>query len=307
VSNGFYDLFIAKLSSSGTWQWVVKAGGPGGYDFGSGIAVDSSGNAYVTGAFQETATFGSTNLVSNGGYDTFITKLSSSGSWQWAVNVGDPDGSALGSGIAVDSSGNAYVTGIFAETATFGSTSLVSNGFYDLFIAKLSSSGNWQWAVNVGGPDGYAGASGIAVDSSGNAYVTGSFEETATFGSTSLVSNGGGEIFIAKLNLPNDSVSSSPWDIGAMLWGAIIALIVVIIVVLVVVAIKLRSGSDEKEDVPQQQISIPTDVPMNPPPKPSDQLRTNNGIEGGYEWLYYEGKNYYRVQGSISEWTELQR
>jgi hypothetical protein len=203
VSSGNYDIFVAKLSSSGSWQWTVKAGGSDS-DIGNGIAVDSSGNAYVTGSFLETATFGSTSLVSSGGTDIFIVKLSSSGSWQWVIRVGN-SGYDYVNAIAVDSSGNTYVSGDFTGTTTFGSTSLVSSGNYDIFIAKLSSSGSWQWAVKAGG-SGIDRGVGIAVDSSGNAYITGHFLENATFGSTNLTNSGGNDIFIAKLS------SSGSWQ-----------------------------------------------------------------------------------------------
>jgi len=210
TSSGDSDIFVAKLSSSGSWTWAVKAGGSS-YDTGRGIALDSSGNAYVTGPFQGTATFGSTSLTSNGYGDTFIAKLSSSGSWTWAVKAG---GSFYdeGNAIAVDSSGNSYVTGHFQETVTFGSTSLTASGDYDIFIAKLSSSGSWTWAVKAGGSTSeYYSGRGIAVDSSGNAYVTGDFQGTATFGSTSLTSSGGGDIFVAKLS----SSGSWTWAVKA--------------------------------------------------------------------------------------------
>ena len=221
TSSGDYDIFVAKLTSSGYWEWAVKAGGSG-HDIGNGIAVDSKGNAYVTGYFSENATFGSTSLVSSGALDDddiFVAKLSSSGSWQWTVKAGGSH-SDIGNGIAVDSSGNAYVTGYFYGTANFGSTSLVSSGYYDIFIAKLSSSGSWQWAVKAGGSDSGWG-NGIAVDSSGNAYITGHFLGNATFGSTSLVSSGYADIFIAKLSSSGSwqwavkaGGSNSGWGIG---------------------------------------------------------------------------------------------
>jgi hypothetical protein len=203
VSSGSSDIFIAKLTSSGYWEWAIKAGGSDS-DIGNGIAVDSKGNAYVTGYFSETATFGSTSLVSSGNYDIFVAKLSSSGSWQWTVKAGGSD-SDIGNGIAVDSSGNTYVSGDFTGTTTFDSTSLVSSGNYDIFIAKLSSSGSWQWAVKAGG-SGIDRGVGIAVDSSGNAYITGHFLKNATFGSINLTNSGGNDIFIAKLS------SSGSWQ-----------------------------------------------------------------------------------------------
>ena len=203
LSSGGNDIFIAKLSSSGSWQWAIMAGNSSD-DSGNGIAVDSSGNAYVTGYFQETAAFGSTSLTSDGSSDIFIAKLSSSGSWQWAVRAGSSDNDG-GNRIVVDSNGNAYVTGYFQETAAFGNISLTSDGSYDIFIAKLSSSGSWQWAVKAGGSSADV-SNGIAVDSSGNAYVTGGFQGTAAFGSISLTSDGSRDIFIAKLS------SSGSWQ-----------------------------------------------------------------------------------------------
>ena len=179
------------------WLWAKKAGGTGS-DWGYGIAVDTSGNSYVTGYFQGTATFGSTNLTSNGGYDIFVAKLDSSGNWLWAKKAGGTSDDE-GHGIAVDASGNSYVTGFFGGSASFGSTTLISNGNYDIFITKLDSNGNWLWAKNAGGPN-YDSGCGIAFDTSGNSYVTGTFYSSADFGSTTLTSYGDYDIFIAKLD-----------------------------------------------------------------------------------------------------------
>jgi len=194
---GLNDIFVAKLDSSGNWLWVRNAGSSAN-EFGYGIAVDASGNSYVIGSFGNYAVFGSTVLTGSGGADIFITKLDSSGYWLWAKNAGGTSDD-YGNGIAVDDSGNSYVIGDFYSNATFGSTTLTSNGGYDIFIAKLDSSGNWLWAQNAGGTYHDYGY-GIAVDASGNTYVTGGFEGTATFGSTTLTSNGGYDIFIAKLD-----------------------------------------------------------------------------------------------------------
>ncbi|HRD00902.1 MAG TPA: SBBP repeat-containing protein, partial [Candidatus Syntrophosphaera thermopropionivorans] len=199
TSNGSYDIFIAKLDSNGNWLWAKKAGGSSP-DFGNGIAVDASGNSYVTGYFGgTTATFGSTTLTTNGGYDIFVAKLDSNGNWVWAKNAGggSPD---FGYGIAVDASGNSYVTGYFqSPNAYFDSTTLTNSGSDDIFVAKLDSNGNWVWANKAGANKGDYGYS-IAVDASGNSYVTGYFDTSATFGLTTLTSNGSSDIFIAKLD-----------------------------------------------------------------------------------------------------------
>jgi len=198
TSSGYYDIFVAKLDSSGNWEWAKKAGGTN-YDFSYSIAVDTSGSCYITGEFFDYATFGDIILTSNGSYDIFIAKLDSNGNWLWAKNAGGT-GDDIGYGIAVDASGNSYVMGnFFSTTATFGSTTLTSNGVSDIFVAKLDSSGNWLWAKNAGGTS-FDYGSGIAVDASGNSYVTGYFADSATFGSTSLTSNGYYDIFIVKLD-----------------------------------------------------------------------------------------------------------
>jgi len=201
INNGVYDIFIAKLDSSGNWLWAKNAGGSSN-DSGNGIAVDASGNSYVTGYFDSNATFGYTTLTSNGDYDIFIAKLDSSGNWLWAKNAGGTYNDC-GYGIAVDASGNSYVTGCFCRSATFGSTTLTSNGDYDIFIAKLDNCGNWLWANNAGGTSDDRGTS-IAVDASRNSYVTGYFYDSATFGSTTLTSNGGYDtnIFVTKVHIP---------------------------------------------------------------------------------------------------------
>ena len=196
-SSGGYDIFVAKLSPNGNWLWAVKAGGTSSNDRGYGIAVDGAGNAYVTGYFQDTATFGSHSLSSSGGYDIFVAKLSPEGIWVWAINPGGT-GNSYGYSIALDGAGNVYATGEFRGTVTFGSSTLtVNSSSTNILIVKLDASGNWLWAVKAGGTYSDSGY-GIAVDGAGNAYVTGSFSSTATFGSQTL-STSNVDLFVAKL------------------------------------------------------------------------------------------------------------
>ena len=183
------------------WLWVKNNIGINTNCISYGIAVDASGNSYVTGYFADSATFGSTTLTSNGVSDIFVAKLDSSGNWLWAKNAGYSGCGTSGNGIAVDASGNIYVTGDFSGSATFGSITLTSNGDSDIFIAKLDSSGNWLGATKTGGTDTVV-SYGIAVDASGNNYVTGFFYRTATFGPTTLTSSGSADIFVAKVHIP---------------------------------------------------------------------------------------------------------
>jgi len=194
-SQGYEDVFVAKIDANGNWEWAVRAGGDS-YDYGYGIATDASGNCYVTGSFVGTASFGSTNLFSNGSTDVFIAKLSPDGNWLWAVQAGG-NGSESGEDVTIDNYGNVYLTGYFRNTASFGAFSQTSAGGEDIFVARLNSSGNWLWAQRAGG-ESNAAAYGICHDDAGYCYITGDYWGDVAFGSYPLT--GGNEVFIAKID-----------------------------------------------------------------------------------------------------------
>ena len=196
-SSGLWDIFVAKMDANGNWLWATKAGGSN-YDYGFAIATDDNGNSYVTGRFANTATFGSYTLTSSGSDDIFVAKMDATGNWLWATKASGSESDG-GYGIAIDDNGNSYVTGMFEGVVTFGSYSLTSSGSDDIFVAKMDATGNWLWATQAGGGlDDNCG--GIAMDDNGNSYVSGSFNDTATFGSYSLTSSGEGDIFVAKID-----------------------------------------------------------------------------------------------------------
>jgi len=115
----------------------------------------------------------------------------------WVEQAGGTD-IDIGRAIATDGSGNSIVTGEFSGTATFGDTTLTSDGSNDIFIAKYDGDGNFLWVEQAGGTDIDIGRA-IATDGSGNSIVTGEFRGTATFGDTTLTSVGSSfDIFIAK-------------------------------------------------------------------------------------------------------------
>ncbi|MDD4310305.1 MAG: SBBP repeat-containing protein [Candidatus Cloacimonetes bacterium] len=192
--------FAVYSQTAPDWLWAKQAGGADN-DHGSDIATDSSGNCYVTGSFKGSATFGATTLSSSKYGGIFIAKLDSNGNYLWIKNAGDNSIR----GIATDSSGNCYVMGDLENTTTFGSTTLKredhGNAAEDnsIFITKLDTNGNYQWAKKTGGSGSFYGT-GIATDSSGNCYVTGGFSNTATFGTTKLTCSGEYAIYIAKLD-----------------------------------------------------------------------------------------------------------
>ncbi len=189
LSAGIFDIFVAKLDSSGTVLWAKAAGGAGQFDQGAGIAIDGSGNSYVTGKFQGTATFDSIVLSSG---NMFVAKYDPNGNVLWAVSA-----SGASRDIAVDSAGNSYVIGDYGGTATFGAFVLNTAGASDIFVAKYDSSGNVQWAQSAGGTQSEAGR-GIDVDSLGNSYVTGSFQGASTFGTFMIIGGQVSNFFVSK-------------------------------------------------------------------------------------------------------------
>jgi len=197
TSAGSADVFTAKMNADGTWAWATKAGGRGA-DYGQGISALPDGSSIVTGYFDGTATFGSTTLTSAGNYDVFTAKMNADGTWAWATKSGGT-GADYGYGISALPDGSSIVTGVFSDTATFGSTALISAGIYDVFTAKMNADGTWAWATKAGGTGNDYGL-GISALPDGASIVTGLFEGTATFGSTTLTSVGNDDVFTAKMN-----------------------------------------------------------------------------------------------------------
>lgn len=192
---------VTSQLSAQDWAWAKSAGGLQKVESYS-IAIDSAGNSYVTGWFENSLEFGTTTLVasvSGNQYasDIFIAKYDKDGDFVWAQRAGGTNYD-YGTSIATDPSGNVYVTGLFIGTVNFGSLSITSSTVdYDVFIAKYDASGNALW-VKKGGGSVWDVGNGIAVDKFSNCYITGGYRNTATFGTTSFTSAGNYDIFVAK-------------------------------------------------------------------------------------------------------------
>jgi hypothetical protein len=163
---GTQDLFITKYNTSGTRQWTVEDGAAGDVIPGRGVAVDTSGNIYVSG----NTTRAIDGQILHGSEDFFITKYNTSGTRQWTIEDGAAGGTSYGAGITLDPSGNVYAIGS-TNKALDGQT---LHGTQDLYITKYNASGARQWTIEDGAASDTASGNAIAVDSSGNAYVTGS-------------------------------------------------------------------------------------------------------------------------------------
>jgi photosystem II stability/assembly factor-like uncharacterized protein len=179
---GNTDAFVTKFNSSGTaLQYSTYLGGSA-LESGYAIATDSSGSVYVTGS-TTSANFPTVNPFQGapgGGFpgDAFVTKLSSAGTLAYSSYLAG-DRTDTGYGIAVDAGGNAYVTGL-TQSLNFPVANAIQpnngyngNFFDDAFITKVNPAGTaLVYSTYLGGSD-MDQARGIAVDSNGNAYITG--------------------------------------------------------------------------------------------------------------------------------------
>jgi uncharacterized protein (TIGR03382 family) len=212
------DAFVTKVNANGqSLAWSSYLGGSGG-DYGYGIAVDGSGNVYVTG-YTESADFptpGGLDTTLGGSRDAFVTKVNTGGSLAWSSFLGGSD-SEVGRDVAVDGSGNVYVTGV-TESADFptpGGFDATRGGPQDAFVTKVNANGqSLAWSSYLGGlgtDEGY----GIAVDGSGNVYVTGRTSSTdfptpggfdTTFGGNNYY-----DAFVTKVNANGQSLAWSSY------------------------------------------------------------------------------------------------
>lgn len=211
--NGGQDAFVAKVNNNGTGLLYAGYIGGSGDEIGYGIDVDSFGAAYVTGMTTSTqASFpvvAGPDVTHNGGRDGWIAKLNLAGTALIYCGYIGGDGIDDGISVAVDDFGAAYVAGYTTSTqATFpeiAGPDLTANGDFDAFVAKVSPAGTALLYAGFIGGDDLDAASGIDVDSAGNAYVTGYTASTAsTFpevGGPDLSFNGGTlDAFVAKVN-----------------------------------------------------------------------------------------------------------
>jgi hypothetical protein len=206
TSYGGPDPFLSKFASDGSWQWSRTWGGTG-LEGPYCVALSGSGDIFVAGFFQGTVQFnppGGGSQSSNGADDAFLSKFNQNGNWLWTQTWGGTDSDAATS-VVVSSSNAVFVTGYFSSTVEFnpyGGDFHSSNGWYDAYLSRFDTNGNWQWTKNWGGLSFDAGNS-VAVTGSGNAHVTGFFSQTVEFnpdGGESRSANGSLDAFLVSMN-----------------------------------------------------------------------------------------------------------
>jgi hypothetical protein len=202
---GGVDAFVAKISAAGALIYCTYLGGSGD-DRAFGIAVDAEGNAYVTG-WTYSANFPLAGVPRQshlmGGRDAFVAKLNASGTGVIYSTYLGGSGNDAGRSIAVDPAGNAYVGGETSSSdfPVLSAFQSASGGQQDGFIAKLNSQGSELLYSTYLGGMGDDNVAALALDTSGNVYVTGG-TASPNFPAVNAFQpriRGGQDAFVAKL------------------------------------------------------------------------------------------------------------
>jgi hypothetical protein len=235
------ELYLWKLNANGTNVFVrpitsqpdptdpfagFTATGPRAAIWGLGLAIDGQGNIYVTGAFNDKSVDFSPgvflpgnptsgpNIVGspNGNYDTFVEKMDSNGNWQWVSQItASTAADNGGTGIALDSAGNPYITGFVTGDSMLGNILLTpASSAGNSYIAELDPhQGTFLNAVKSvdSSPDGDQAAA-IAVDPQGFVDIVGTYAANMTWpGLPTLNGTSGGEIFTVKTGLSTPAIA----------------------------------------------------------------------------------------------------
>jgi hypothetical protein len=229
-------LVVPYQAAAQAWQWATPTAGSG-YKITNRSATDSQGNTYVLGNFGGIATFGSTQLTASGSQDAFLAKCSPTGQWLWVRAISSA-GADYGYSLAIDANNDVFVTGGYGGggcsggvfSVTFGSTVLSKvvpaqcNGTPSIgFLAKISSAGQWQWAI---GANIIAFLHDVVAGPGGSVYVAGACNYTLTLGSLTspqMNPNFSEDVFIARFN---GTTGQGEWIARAVINGRATGLVV---------------------------------------------------------------------------------
>ncbi|MDX6630120.1 MAG: hypothetical protein QOH00_2366 [Gaiellales bacterium] len=228
TSAGEYDMFVTKLNPTGTALTYSTLIGGTQVDNGQGITVDAGGNAYALGFTSSTdfpTTPGAFDTTANGAFDATVTKLNASGSALIYSTYLGGSGFDSGSDVVVDGGGNAYIAGGSGSTnfpTTPGAFDTTSDGS-DAFVTKLNPAGTAALYSTIIGGDASDSATGIVLDTTGNAWLSGSttsanFPVSADAADGSF--NGGSDAIIAELNASGSAVPYATFIGGSQSDGA---------------------------------------------------------------------------------------
>jgi len=210
-----YDAFVTKLATSGDSLIYSTYIGGSDDDYGTAIAVDDTGSAYVTGyTYSPDFPTQSPYQTRQANGDVFVTRLSVSGNTLIYSTYLGGAGSEWGNAIAIDDSGSAYVTG-YTSSVNYPTQNPFQYGpahVYDVFVTKLAAAGNsLVYSTYLGGTDSDVGE-GIAVDGSGQAYVTGyTYSTDFPLQGAYQTDQSGQDAFVTKFNAAGNGLIYSTY------------------------------------------------------------------------------------------------
>ncbi|HRP01113.1 MAG TPA: T9SS type A sorting domain-containing protein [Candidatus Kapabacteria bacterium] len=217
---GIYDdIFVLSSNLSLVKNWVVKAGG-NSTDNVAKIIADTNNDLYIAGSYEDIVNFAEISLTSNGGDDMYIAKINSSGVWQWAKSIGTSNYVESANCLTLDNNGNIYVAGNFKALMEVEGDYILHNGDNDIFLGKITNSGNWIWKKNIGGT-----SSDIPYSlnfKNDNIYLTSSFKNLININGKIYTNNGNNSSLITILDkngaiinsyAENNSFNSTPMNL----------------------------------------------------------------------------------------------
>ena len=205
-------LFIAKYDRDGHVIWAQSGESTSPISLGAGIASQPDGTSTLTGTFFGNLTIGSFPLDAvDAEQKMFIARCDPSGNVLWAHEVGSGGYYGNAKDVALDARGNACIAGSFRATIDFGGGLQFSynHGYiYIALVAKYDTNGSLQWANATDGSDQASTANKIAVETTGYAVITGSFQHETSFGGTTLIKPVGSATFVAGLDANGKFISA---------------------------------------------------------------------------------------------------
>jgi hypothetical protein len=195
---GNADIILAKFDKSGKVIWVKTAGGTSD-DVGLAITTTSDGSIIIGGTYDTQATFDTHVEKGKTGSNLFIAKYDSSGNFVWIKTIGFGQYKVS---ICVTSDDSIVVT-TFYDSTTHVNATVVTYGSLDIFVAKYDNNGEMKWSA-YGGGTGSDFPGKVSPSSDGGVYLIGSFKSSATFGTKTVTSKGGTDLFILKYSSTGD-------------------------------------------------------------------------------------------------------
>lgn len=203
-SYGLNDIMVFKYNKSGDILWLVQLGSSSD-DWGNDIAIDSTGNIYITGYYKSTFYYNNDSLPNRGSADAFVAKIDSLGTIQWVKGFGH-SGNDIGNAIIVDKDEKVYVSGTFGDSLNIDGQQLLSYSNYNNFLIQLDNSGQLSWHNTISTAI-TNNIQDIELDANGDIYLLGYFRD-AVYGTLGqLFSDGNNDLLLAKFS-----------SVGQLLW-----------------------------------------------------------------------------------------